>query len=93
MNKDCVIALLSGLGVGAGIGMLTASRPGEETRSRIRHKVREGGTYLKDQSNNIQESAAELLDKGTEGIRRHTTAVAQAIETGKRVYRETSSAR
>ena len=92
MNKDCFIALLSGLGIGVGIGILTASRAGEETRSRIGSKVRESGTYLRHQSNNLQDSAAELLDKGTQRIRRYTTAVTEAVDAGKRAYQEASSA-
>ena len=93
MNKSCVMALLSGLGIGVGIGILTASRSGEETRSRIGNKVREGGDYLREQSDNLQDSAAELFGKGTQQIRRYTTAVTEAVDAGKRAYQEASSAR
>jgi YtxH-like protein len=57
-------ALLIGIGVGVGVGMLMAPASGEETRSKVSHKVHEFGDRVRDRFSE-QRRGAEPADYGT----------------------------
>lgn len=88
MNRDGLANFLLGLGVGVGLGMLFAPKSGEETRSLIKNKADEGKDYLKKQSSELRDNAADLVDKGREAINRQKDTLNDAIEAGKQAYRE-----
>jgi hypothetical protein len=51
-------------------------------------KADEGKDYLKRQSEDLRDSAADIVDKGREAINRQRDSLADAIDAGKQAYRE-----
>jgi len=88
MDRDGLANFFLGLGIGVGIGMLFAPKSGEETRGMIMNKADEGKEYLKKQTSGLVDSANDLMDKGREMIGRQKDTLNDAIEAGKRAYRE-----
>jgi gas vesicle protein len=77
-----------GLGLGVAIGFLFAPKSGEETRELILTKADEGKEYLKRRSEELRDSAADLLDKSKTAVARQKDQLAAAVEAGKSAYRE-----
>ncbi len=77
-----------GLGIGVAIGFLYAPKSGEETRELIRAKADEGKDYLKRRSEDLRDSAADILDKGKTAVAKQKDQLAAAVEAGKTAYRE-----
>jgi gas vesicle protein len=88
MDRDGLANFFLGLGIGVGIGMLFAPKSGEETRGMIKGKADEGKEYLKKQTAGLRDSANDLMDKGIEMIGRQKDNLNDALEAGKRAYRE-----
>lgn len=80
---------LLGLGVGVAVGMVFAPMSGQETRGRIRSKAAEGGDYLKRRSEDLRESATDLVDRGKNVVRNQREQLNAAVEAGRQAYRET----
>lgn len=78
-----------GLGIGVAVGILFAPKTGEETRELIRGKAGEGKDYVKRRSEELRESAAEVLERGKSTIGRQKDQLAAAVEAGRQAYRET----
>lgn len=89
MDKNGLSAFLLGLGVGVGIGMLFAPKSGQETREMIKNKAGEGSDYLKQRSSDFKQTASEWVDKGKDALGRQRDNLADAVEAGKRAYRDT----
>lgn len=89
MDKNGLSAFLLGLGVGVGIGMLFAPKSGQETREIIKNKAGEGTDYLKQRSSDLKQTAGEWVDKGKDALGRQKDNLADAMEAGKRAYRDT----
>ena len=89
MDRNGLSSFLLGLGVGVGIGMLLAPRSGSETRDYLKTKAGEGGDYLKRNSENLRQSAAEWVERGKDAIDRQRETFSEAMEAGRRAYRET----
>jgi gas vesicle protein len=80
---------LLGLGLGVAVGMVFAPASGEETRGRIRDKASEGGDYLRKRSEDLKESAADLVDRGKNVVKTQREQLNAAVEAGRQAYRET----
>jgi len=91
MDKNGLSSFLLGLGVGVGIGMLFAPKSGAETREIIKNKAGESGDFLKQRSSEVKQTASEWVDKGKEAINRQRDNLSDAMEAGKRAYRDTVS--
>lgn len=89
MDKNGLSAFLLGLGVGVGIGMLFAPKSGQETREIIKNRAGEGSDFLKQRSADLKQTAGEWVDKGKDALGRQKDNLADAVEAGKRAYRET----
>ncbi|HYP05747.1 MAG TPA: YtxH domain-containing protein [Bryobacteraceae bacterium] len=87
-NKGLSYFLL-GLGVGVAVGIVFAPTSGQETRGRIRDKALEGGEYLKRRTEDLRESATDLVDKGRNAVRSQREQLNAAVEAGRQAYRET----
>ena len=90
MNKDCALGFMIGLGFGVGIALLFAPKSGDQTRSLIANKTREGTDYLKQQATELRDSAADVIEKGREEVTRHKEGLKRAVETGKQAYQESA---
>src|SRR5579862_9726908 len=89
MDKNGLSSFLLGLGVGVGIGMLFAPKSGQETRDMIKNKAGEGTDFLKQRSADLKQSAGEWVDKGRDALGRQKDNLTDAMEAGKRAYRDT----
>ncbi|MGC4053677.1 MAG: YtxH domain-containing protein [Paludibaculum sp.] len=77
-----------GLGIGVAAGILFAPKSGAETRELLREKADEGKDYVKRRSEDLKESATDLIDKGKQAIARQKEQLAAAVEAGRSAYRE-----
>jgi gas vesicle protein len=89
MDKNGLSAFLLGLGVGVGIGMLFAPKSGQETREIIKNKAGESTDFLKQRSSDLKQTANEWVDKGKDALGRQKDNLNDAVEAGKRAYRDT----
>ena len=100
MNNNGLSSFLLGLGVGVGLGLLFAPKSGEETRGVIRDKAGEGADFVKQRAGEgaefikqrgtqMQQTAAEWVDKGKDALGRQKTNLSDAMEAGKQAYRDT----
>jgi gas vesicle protein len=90
---------LLGLGIGVAAGVLWAPRTGEETRQLIADKAGEGADYIKNraqegteyvrqQTDTIKQSAADLYEKGRSTVVQQKDTLNAAVEAGKQAYRD-----
>jgi gas vesicle protein len=90
---------LLGLGIGVAAGVLWAPRTGEETRQILADKAGEGadflrtraqdGTeYLKQRTDDVKQSATDILEKGRSTVVRQRETLNAAVEAGKQAYRD-----
>ena len=77
-----------GLGIGVAVGIVFAPQSGEETRGLIRTKALEGGDYVKRRTEEIKDTAGELVEKGKTAIKTQKEQLAAAVDAGKQAYRE-----
>lgn len=89
MDKNGLSSFLLGLGVGVGIGMLFAPKSGAETREMIKNKAGEGSDFIKQRSTDLKQTASEWVDKSKEALNRQKDNLADAMEAGRRAYRDT----
>jgi gas vesicle protein len=88
MDKNGFSSFLLGLGVGIGIGMLFAPKSGADTRQLLKDKTDEGTDYLKQRTNDLKDSAGDLLAKGKDALNRQKDTIGDAMEAGKQAYRD-----
>ena len=86
--KECTLGFMIGLGCGVGIALLLTPKSGDETRSLIANKAREGADHLKHQVAGLRDSATDLLEKGRKEVERHKEGLQHAVEAGKKAYHE-----
>jgi gas vesicle protein len=90
---------LLGLGIGVAAGILWAPRTGEETRQILADKAGEGADflrtraqdsteYLKQRSDDVKQSAADIYEKGRSTVVRQKETLNAAVEAGKQAYRD-----
>jgi len=70
---------------------LFAPQSGEDTRGLIRNKALEGTDYVKRRSDEIKETAGDLVEKGKTAIKTQKEQLAAAVDAGKQAYRESVS--
>ena len=88
MNKDYAFGFMIGLGCGIGIALLLAPKSGDETRSLIASKTREGKDYLKQQAAELRDSAADVIGQGRDEVTRHKEGLKRAVEAGKHILQD-----
>ncbi len=80
-----------GLGLGVAVGVLFAPQSGEETRRLLKDKADESVDMLKRRTHEMQESAAEALERGKQNLQRRKEALTGAMEAGRQAYREAAA--
>ena len=84
-----VAYFVAGLGIGAAVALLFAPQSGEETRKQIAVKAQEGKDFVASKGREIRKQAEELVDQGKELVSKQKARLADALESGKQVARET----
>lgn len=82
---------LTGLGIGALVGILFAPQAGDATRERIVGRAEEGRDYLSQKGREVREQANTYVDRGKEAVAHQREQLTSAIEAGKQAYRTESS--
>ena len=86
-NVDTVlIALIAGVGIGFGLGLLFAPRSGARTRAALARSANDQLDRIKDRFDDVTDSASDLLDKGKRTIDKHKETLTQVAETAKKAY-------
>lgn len=83
---------LSGVSVGALIGILFAPKSGRETREYLVSKAEESRELLARKSAEYRDQATDYLERGKGALNSQKEQIAAAIEAGKAAYRAESKA-
>lgn len=83
---------LTGVSIGAVLGILFAPQSGEETREMIAERASESREYLLRKSRDLREQADELLERGKGMVNDQRDHLLAAVEAGKAAYRAESQA-
>jgi gas vesicle protein len=89
-NKGLAYFFL-GLGVGVAVGMIFAPVSGAEARGAIRNRAQEGGDYLRRRSDELRDSAGDVVHRGKELVNRQRDQLSAAVDAGRQAYREAIS--
>ena len=82
---------LTGLGIGAVVGVLYAPRSGRETREAIHNKAEEGRDMVNDRARQVREQANEWVDRGRDVLNQQKDQFRSAFEAGRQAYREATT--
>jgi gas vesicle protein len=88
MEDNKVSYFLLGLGMGVAVGVLFAPKSGEETREMLRGKANEGRDYLRRRTEEVRDSATEVINRGRDTLQQQRDNLAAALEAGKQAYRQ-----
>jgi gas vesicle protein len=88
MEDNKVSYFLLGLGMGVAVGVLFAPKSGEETREMLKGKANEGRDYLRRRTEEVRDSANEVISRGRETLQQQRDNLAAALEAGKQAYRQ-----
>jgi gas vesicle protein len=81
-----ILAFFIGGVVGAGVALLFAPRPGEQTRERITGVVEEAKEKAATCLGGIKEKVATVLEKGRDVVQEKKTIISSAIDACKDAY-------
>jgi|SRR5580658_5049043 gas vesicle protein len=77
-----------GLGLGTAVGLLFAPKSGTDSRNYLRSKTQEGATYLKNQGEQLANSAADTVERGKRTLQDQVQNLTNVVDVGKQAYRE-----
>jgi len=77
------------VGAGIDIALLMVAQSDQETRKMLKGRADEEKEYLNRRSSELRETASEVIERGKVAIGRQKDTLAEAVEAGKRAYRET----
>ena len=83
-----VVYFFLGLGLGTAVGLLFAPKSGAESRNYLRSKTQEGTSYLKNQGEQLVNSATETVERGKRTLQDQVKSFSDAVDAGKQAYRE-----
>lgn len=79
-GSSFLAGLITGLLLGAGLGLLLAPRPGEATRAQLREKALELEERAKEAAARARERAEELAERGRQAVEEGREAAQRARE-------------
>ena len=90
-DSNSFVWFLTGLGLGALVGVLYAPRPGSETRDVLRARAEEGRDYMRSRAQEARDQAAQWADRGREVLNQQKEQFRAAYEAGRQAYQETTA--
>jgi gas vesicle protein len=81
---------ITGIGIGALVGILFAPKSGRETREYLVTRADEGRDYLRKRGRELREQATEYMEHGKGVLSEQRELLAAAVEAGKQAYRAES---
>jgi gas vesicle protein len=90
-DSNGFVWFLTGLGIGAAIGVLYAPKSGRETRDLIMQKAEEGKGYARDGAQKAREQANQWVSKGKDTLSQQKEQFRSAYEAGRQAYREATT--
>ena len=85
-NGSVLLAFLLGGVVGAGVALLMAPKPGQETREQIKKLADEAKEKAEAYIEDMKSKAATVVEKGKELLEKEKTVISAAIDAGKEAY-------
>jgi gas vesicle protein len=77
---------LVGLGIGALVGILFATKSGEETREFLSQKAEEGKEYAQRKARELRERAEDLVERSKSVASRQKDSLSAAVDAGREAY-------
>jgi len=90
-NGGGTLWFLAGLGIGAAVGLLYASKSGAETRQKIREAAEQGRDVVKDGAQKAREQAGTWVDKGRDYLNSQKDQITSAVDAGRQAYHEATA--
>ena len=87
-GSNSFVWFLTGLGLGALLGVLYAPKSGRETREDLMRHAEEGREYVTRTSRDARENLNKAVDRGREVYTKQKEQINAAIEAGKQAFRE-----
>ena len=87
------LCFLSGLSIGALVGILFAPQSGRDTREFISGRAEEGREYLSKKGREYREQATEFVERGKGVVAQQREHLTAAIDAGKQAYRAESQSK
>jgi gas vesicle protein len=81
MDKRLICTFVTGLSIGAGIGLLFAPRSGKKTRTRIAEAAADGAAYAKEYGETVRDTTLDVIERSKE-------AVAEVVRGGAQAYKK-----
>jgi gas vesicle protein len=91
-NGNGILWFLTGLGIGAAVGILYAPQSGSETREILMAKAEEGRELVRKRARQAREQAEEWADRGREVYKAQKDQIRSAVDAGRQAYREKTGA-
>ena len=91
-NGHGFLWFLTGIGIGAIVGLLYAPQSGDETREILMAKAEEGREYLRKRTVKARQQAEVWADRGREVYNAQKEQIRSAVEAGRQAYREKTAA-
>ena len=90
-NGNGFLWFLTGLGIGAVVGVLYAPRSGRETREAILNKAEEGRDMVNERARQVRQQASDWVDRGRDVLGQQKDQFRSAFEAGRQAYREATT--
>ena len=78
---------LTGVGIGALIGVLFAPNSGEKTREVVASKAEEGRDFVVRKGRDVRDQATGYVERGKEKLEEQRDHLSAAVDAGKQAYR------
>jgi gas vesicle protein len=82
---------LFGLGIGAALAVLFASKSGKDTRAYLTQKGKEGKEYAQHRAEELRARAENVVERGKEIAAQQQERISGAIDAGRETYRRVQS--